>query len=156
MRFARLKGGAILAAAMIAVSACAHPTPPSGDTRAIEALQDEIDAAMMANDAAALGRYLDTNVTRTGPAGMVTNRAQWLAQIEAGQIRYLSVRRCETRIVFYPNTAVVTGLVDIEVEKPVTGREIEHNRYTRTYVQTAAGWRLAAHQATRAPEGVSC
>lgn len=134
---------------------CAHVND-TGFQGEIEQIQESIDQAMLANDPVALGRYLRDDVTRTGPGGVTTNRAQWLAQLESGTIRYLSVRRCQTTIRHYQNTAVVTGLVDIEVVKPSTGRELEHNRYIRVYVREDGAWRLAAHQATQAPQGVTC
>lgn len=134
---------------------CAHVNDTSFQ-REIEQLQENIDQAMLANNPVALGSFLRNDVTRTGPGGVTTNRAQWLGQLEGGQIRYLSVRRCQTTIRNYQNTAVVTGLVDIEVIKPSTGRELEHNRYTRVYVREEGAWRLAAHQATQAPSGITC
>jgi uncharacterized protein (TIGR02246 family) len=134
---------------------CAHVND-TGFQSDIEQLQESIDQAMLANDPVALGRFLREDVTRTGPGGVTTNRAQWLAQVESGQIRYLSVRRCQTTIRRYQDTAVVTGLVDIEVMKPSTGRELEHNRTLRVYVREDGAWRLAAHQATKAPQGVTC
>jgi hypothetical protein len=130
-----------------------HDTGFQGD---IEQLQESIDQSMLANDPVAMGRYLREDVTRTGPGGVTTNRAQWLAQVESGQIRYLSVRRCQTTIRRYQDTAVVTGLVDIEVMKSGAGRELEHNRTLRVYVRDDGAWRLAAHQATKAPQGVTC
>lgn len=136
-------------------AACAH-RPPADDSEAILALQTAVDDALIANDAEALGRLLTDDLSRIGPGGMMTNRDQWLAQIRTADIRYLSVVRCETSIRFHGNAAIVTGLVDIEVEKPGTGREMEHNRYTRTYIRQADHWRLAAHQATRAPAGANC
>jgi uncharacterized protein (TIGR02246 family) len=142
------------ALSMLLVS-CAH-VDDTGFLGEIEQLQERIDQAMLANDPVALGRYLRDDVTRTGPGGVTTNRAQWLAQVESAQIRYLSVRRCQTTIRRYHDTAVVTGLVDIEVMKPSTGRELEHNRTLRVYVREDGAWRLAAHQATKAPQGVTC
>jgi hypothetical protein len=147
----------VFAALVIAtpVAGCTHVDAAdfNGD---IEVLQERIDQAMLSNDSATLGRYLTENMTRTGPGGITTNRAQWLAQVEGGQIRYLSVRRCQTSIRRYRDTAVVTGLVDIEVLKPGTGREVEHNRTLRVYVREDGAWRLAAHQATKAPQNVTC
>jgi uncharacterized protein (TIGR02246 family) len=147
---------AFAAAALSALLvSCAH-VDDTGFQGEIEQLQVRIDQAMLANDPVAMGRYLREDVTRTGPGGVTTNRAQWLAQVESGQIRYLSVRRCQTTIRRYHDTAVVTGLVDIEVMKPGTGRELEHNRTLRVYVREDGAWRLAAHQATKAPQGVTC
>ncbi len=71
-------------------------------------------------------------------------------------MRYLSVRRCQTTIRLCHDTALVTGLVDIEVMTPSTGCEPEHNRTLRVYAREVGAWRLAAHQATKAPQGVTC
>jgi hypothetical protein len=76
---------------------------------------------------------------RTGQGGVTTDRAQWLAQVESGQMRYLSVRRCQTTIRLCHDTALVTGLVDIEVMTPSTGCEPEHNRSVFTPVKLARG-----------------
>ena len=144
-------------AALLALtsSGCAHQQR-TDDITAILAVQESIDDALIANDANALAPLLTVDASRTGPGGVLTNRDQWLAQIRSSDIRYLSVARCETEVRVYGDTAIVTGLVDIEVDKPATGREMEHNRYTRTYVLKDGGWRLAAHQATRAPADTSC
>jgi uncharacterized protein (TIGR02246 family) len=146
---------ALAAMLVLGSAACAH-RPPADDSETILALQTAVDDALIANDAEALAQLLTDDLSRIGPGGVMTNRDQWLAQIRTADIRYLSVVRCETSIRFHANAAIVTGLVDIEVEKPGTGREMEHNRYTRTYIRQANNWRLAAHQATRAPAGASC
>jgi hypothetical protein len=139
----------------LAAAGCAHRLAED-PLNQIALLQDAIDRAMLANDPGALAVHLAGEVSRTGPGGVTTDRQQWLAQVKSGQIRYLSVRRCETMMRAYGSSVIVTGLVDIEVEKPVTGRELEHNRYLRVYIQDKGSWRLAAHQATKAPTGVRC
>lgn len=137
------------------LSACAT-LPENRAERQIEAVQEAIDKALLSNDASELARYLALGVQRTGPSGMLTNREEWLLQIESGGIEYHSIERCQTRTTLYPDVAIVTGLVDIEVFKPGTGALVEHNRYTRAYVRNGGAWQLAAHQATTAPAGVSC
>lgn len=131
----------------VAAAACAHgPAPP--ERAAIRDAQAAIDRALTANDANALAYWLTDDATRTGPSGAMTTRAQWLEQIQRGAIRYVSAERIDTEVRFFGQSAIVTGLVDIIVEKPETGRQVERNRYLRVYAWQDGRWKLAAHQAT--------
>lgn len=131
----------------LSAAPCAQPAAQSA-TAQILALQERIDEALLSNDSRALAPLLTPDATRTGPSGSITTRQQWLESIDRREIRYLSVERRDTSLRFYGNVAVVTGLVDIQVEKPGTGPIVEHNRYLRVYVRQDGKWRLAAHQAT--------
>jgi ketosteroid isomerase-like protein len=131
----------------LSAAPCTEPAGKSA-TAQILALQDRIDEALLSNKSEALAPLLAADATRTGPSGTITTRQQWLDSIDRRDIRYLSVKRRETSLRFYGDVAVVTGLVDIQVEKPGTGPVNELNRYLRVYVRQAGSWRLAAHQAT--------
>lgn len=134
----------------VVLSACAHAPGGSGHAE-IVAAQSRIDDALVANDPQALAPLLTEDATRTGPGGVITSREEWLASMANGRIRYVSATRSDTSVRFTRDTAIVTGLVDIVVEKPDTGRVEEHNRYLRVFVKRDGRWLLAAHQATAAP-----
>jgi ketosteroid isomerase-like protein len=142
--------------ALLVASAGCSPQTISPDVSDVETLEAAIDAALLANDASALAPFLAEDAVRVGPSGRVSTKPQWLEQIAGGQIRYLSVTRCDVRMRRYDGVAVVDGLVDITVQRPSSDPEPEHNRYLRVYVLDEGGWRLAAHQATAAPVGVTC
>lgn len=144
-------GHAALVMAAGLAAACAH-APIDAERIAIIVAQSRIDDALVANDPRALALLLTEDATRTGPGGVMTTREQWLASMTEGQIRYVSAARSDTSIRLTRDSAIVTGLVDIVVEKPDQGRIVEHNRYLRVFVKQDGRWLLAAHQATAAPK----
>lgn len=135
--------------AVVAIGATVASVPAAAaDRDDVLAVQAAIDAALAANDPVALAPLLTVDATRTGPAGVLSSRTQWLEQMRSGAIRYRSVRRTAPDVRLYGDVAVVTGEVLIDVEKPGLGVIEERNRYLRVYVRQGGRWRLAAHQAT--------
>jgi uncharacterized protein (TIGR02246 family) len=143
MRFLAL----MLAALATVASGTAHANP-ARDKAAVLAVQAQVDDAMRANDADKLAPLLTEDFTRTPPTGLITTKAQWLDLLRTGKQRYLSVERTETDVRLFGDSAIVTGIIAIQVERAATGLDILRNRYLRFYVRQKGRWRLAAHQAT--------
>jgi ketosteroid isomerase-like protein len=126
----------------------ASPVRADPAHRAILSTQAAIDAAMMANDPARLAPLLARDATRTGATGVLTPREEWLAQMRRGAIRHGAVRRPPPAIRIHGDTAIVTGLVQLQVARPGAAPAIERNRYPRVFVREDGGWKLAAREAT--------
>lgn len=140
---------------MFLVLAFAQPALADGtmerDQQAVLAVQEQVDGAMLANDADRMAPLLTDDFTRTPPTGILSTKAQWLESVRNNSLHYVSVERTETDVRIMGDSAIVTGIVTIETVKPETGQTRARNRYLRIYVRQKGVWLLAAHQATTAP-----
>ncbi len=100
-------------------------------------------AAMVAGDAAALERMLGTDLSYTHSNGLVQGRADFLAALRNGTLRYESMAPSDVRVRLYEPVGVVTGRLDMKVA--LDGKESAiAARYTAVYVRRDGRWQLVA------------
>ncbi len=115
--------------------------------RAIEALEDKRYEAMKRADREVLEQLLADDLTYVHTSGRVETKSQFINSIESGEILYRSIDREDVQVRIYGNTAVVTGLANVNVE--LRGR-VEHLRirFIDVYVRQNGHWNMVAWQST--------
>lgn len=116
------------------------------DERAVRQFIDEFAAAFSSNDAATLDRLTATDYTFVTPAGGIQDKAQRLAPIKSGDLKYDSVKYEEVGIRIYGKMAVVTSRVVVKGQNK--GTDISGQfRSTLTLAKMKGRWQLVASQA---------
>jgi ketosteroid isomerase-like protein len=126
-------------------------TATSSVEQAVQQRLNELNTALESGDTAALDRIYADDYTRVGPSGTITTKAQRLAAIKSGELKYESVSYDETNIRSYGDTAVVT--LKNTVKGQEKGKDIGGQyRVTLTFVKMKGPWQLVAAQNTRITE----
>jgi ketosteroid isomerase-like protein len=108
--------------------------------------------AMVRGDLAALDRVLAEDLTYVHTTGGVDTKESFLAALESGAVRYVSIQPEEVRFRVYGAVAVGNGTSEMAVR--VQGEDhLFRIRYTDVYAREGGQWRLVAWQSTRLPEG---
>jgi ketosteroid isomerase-like protein len=134
---------------MLSSVATAQTMPAaSADEAALRAIEEKWDAANMKGDAAALDAIFADGFISTSPEGKVRTKAELLAQLKSGDIKYQSAKADDLKIVVHGGTAVVNGRWTgkfVEKGKTVDATE----RFTDTFARQSDGqWRCVATHAS--------
>jgi len=96
-------------------------------------------------DAAGLDRLLDDHFTWTHTDGLVQSKADLLAKIRDGKLRYSELSTDQEAFNEYGHPAVVTGHSARRYAEAAKPFEL---RYTLTFVKTGREWKVAAYHTT--------
>jgi len=126
-------------------AAAQQKAAPAGDEAAIRALEEKWDAANLKGDAAALdGLFADSFIT-TDAEGKVRTKAEVVAALKSGDVKYQAAKSDEIKIYLTGDTAIVSGRWRgkfTEKGKPMDISE----RFTDTWVKRNGQWRcIASH-----------
>ena len=116
-----------------------------GDEAALKALEEKWDAANMKGDVATLGGIFADNFISTNSEGKTRTKAEVLAQVKSGEIKYQTSKVDDMKVFVYGDAAVVNGRWTakfVEKGKPVNATE----RFTDTYIRQNGQWRCVASQ----------
>ncbi len=106
--------------------------------------------AMLRVDVAALDDILSEDLTYTHATGVFETKAEFIAKLKSGQVKYESLVPEDMRVRVYGTTGVVTGLARVKVH--VKGEHLSFQlRFTDVYVKKGDHWQMVAWQATRLP-----
>jgi hypothetical protein len=112
------------------------------------ASQDARFRAMIEEDLAKLNGLLVDDLHYSHTRGNVESKAQFLSTIESKRIDYLAAKRRDVEVRLFGNTAVVTGLSDMDLI--VRG---EHMIFTIRFLEVSrrvdTNWQLVAWQSVR-------
>lgn len=112
------------------------------ETRRIEAL--------VRGDFVALDEILSDDLTYTHASGVYESKAQIMANLRSGQVKYESLTPEDVLVRVYGTTGVVTGVARVKVQ--VKGEHLSLQlRFTNVYVKKGDRWQMVAWQATRLP-----
>ena len=129
----------------------ARRAPKSRVDQVIRQVDHERIQAQIAGDAATLDRIYADDYTLVNVSGIVTTKAQRLAAIKSGEIKYESVSVDEVNIRSYGDTAVVTDRATVKLQDK--GQDLSGQyRVTLTFVKIKGTWQLVAAQNTRITE----
>jgi uncharacterized protein (TIGR02246 family) len=116
--------------------------------QAVQQRLNELNTALGSNDTVALDRIYADDYTLVNMAGVVTTKAQRLAAIKSGELKYESVSVDEVNIRSYGDTAVVTDRATVKLQDK--GQDLSGQyRVTLTFVKMKGAWQLVAAQNTR-------
>ena len=139
---------------LAALTACAggvSPAPPSSEASAQEAvrsLQWEWLAALEREDVPVIERIVAEDYVTTAADGNVLTRAQDLAALKAGDVKFEKAGIEEMRVRVFGDSAVTTGIaffVGTAGGRRFEGRE----RFTDTWVKRDGRWVAVASHNTR-------
>ena len=115
------------------------------DEAALKALEEKWDAASVKGDTAALSAIFADTFISTTAEGQVRTKAEMLAEIKSGEIKYQTSKVDDMKIFVYGDAAVVNGRwTGRFIEKGKTVETVE--RFTDTYVRQNGQWRCVASQ----------
>jgi ketosteroid isomerase-like protein len=118
------------------------------DEAALRALEEKWDTANLKGDTVALGAIFADTFISTNNEGKVRTKAEVLAQVKSGEVKYQASRSDDMKVLVYGDAAVVNGRwKGKSVEK---GKTVDTNeRFTDTYVRQNGQWRcVASHGST--------
>lgn len=119
--------------------------------QAVQQRLNELNTALGSNDTVALDRIYADDYTLVNMAGVVTTKAQRLAAIKSGELKYESVSVDDVNIRSYGDTAVVTDRATVKLQDK--GQDLSGQyRVTLTFVKIKGAWQLVAAQNTRITE----
>ncbi|HKZ79143.1 MAG TPA: nuclear transport factor 2 family protein [Pyrinomonadaceae bacterium] len=110
-------------------------------------IEQELLDALLKGDASANERYLADSFTFIAPNGMVSDKAQGIADIKSGDLKFESSKVDDMKVRVYGDTAVVTY---ITTDKGTyKGQDISGQyRWTDVFVKQGGKWQIVAGQGT--------
>jgi len=116
----------------------------------IEKLEQRRFDALTQNDLDTLGKLLADDLIYTHSSAKIDSKETYIGSLKSGDVRYIDVKRTDTRIKVYGTSAVVSG--SAQVKAALKGNEINVNiRYTDVWVERAGAWQMVAWEATPIP-----
>ena len=104
--------------------------------------------AQQKNDTAALERIWADDFTFTNSSGEVQTKAQRLAEIKSGELKFESISIDDVQVRVYGDTAVVTGRGTVKGQR--RGQDLTgQSRSTSVSVKKQGRWQVVATQITR-------
>ena len=114
----------------------------------ISALSDQFIQAQLKDDTSFFEKYLGDDATIIHSDGTIWTKAQEIANLKSGTLKYESIETRERKIRVYGDTVVVTFLIffkGVLGGKPYSG----DNRRTMVWVKQKGNWKTVAYQVTR-------
>ena len=138
----------VLSVLLAGTAVMAQPKPTlAADEAALRAIEEKWDAANVKGDAAALESIYADSFISTNTDGKVRTKAETLARMKSGEVKYTSAKIQEMKVNVFGDAAVVLGLWKgkfTEKGKPVESTE----RFTDTFIRQNGQWRCVASQST--------
>ena len=130
-----------------AVSALAF-AQAAGTEQQILDLEKEARAAAIRGDSTFLERHSTDDYMATNPRGVVRSRAEAIADLKSGTLKYTAIDVDDQKVRVYGDAAVLTG--HSTVKATLNGQDISGEyRVTRVWVKQGGEWKVAAFQSTR-------
>jgi ketosteroid isomerase-like protein len=125
--------------------AMAQTKAAGGDEAALKAIEIKWDAANTKGDTAVLSTIFADKFISTNAEGKTRSRAEVLAQVKSGDIKYETSKVDDMTVYLYGDAAVVNGRWAgkyVEKGKPTSTTE----RFTDTYVRQNGVWKCVSSQ----------
>lgn len=130
-------------------------TPPPADTASVEKeltkLEDGWAAALLKADVAYIDQVLAENYTDTDDMGSVSTKAQDLANLKSGDIKFTALATENYQVNVYGDTAIVTARNTQKAQWK--GRDISGQfQWTDTWVKRDGRWLCVATHSSKVPQ----
>ena len=107
-------------------------------------------AALLRADTKQLNSVLADELTFTHSSGKTDTKAELLASLTSGALKYESIEPSETKVRLYGSTAIVTGKAQLKINNQ--GESLSFAlKFTGVYTKRDGHWQLVAYQSTRLP-----
>ena len=137
----------LLMGAFVTISSALQGEPPAEVEKIVAELDTEYQAAVKANDAAAMDRILADDFVLITGRGKTFSKADLLKSAQDKTAVYEHQEELEQKVRVWGDTAVVTALLWIKGTSE--GQTFERKLwFSDTYVRTASGWRYVLGQAS--------
>jgi ketosteroid isomerase-like protein len=137
----------LLMGAFVTISSALQGEPPAEVEKIVAQLDTEYQAAVKANDAAAMDRILADDFVLITGRGETFSKADLLKSARDKTAVYEHQEELEQKVRVWGDTAVVTALLWIKGTSD--GQTFERKLwFSDTYVRTASGWRYVLGQAS--------
>lgn len=118
--------------------------------KAVLDAQDRRFALTAGGDLDELERLMTDDMNYTHSTSTVDTKAEFLASLRSGRVRYVSIDPEERSVRIYGHTAVVQGIAHVLVK--VGERDVDVRlRFTEVYVEKDGAWKMALWHSTRVP-----
>jgi ketosteroid isomerase-like protein len=124
------------------------PGKQGGAEQAVMSIEKEMLDALLKGDASANERYLADTYIFTGPDGEMSSKAQSVADLKSGDLKFQSATFDDAKVSVYGDTAIVTyGSIDKGTYK---GKDISgKTRWTDVFVKKNGKWQIVASHGSR-------
>ena len=134
-----------------AALAQAKPKAAGDDTeKALTQIEQQMADAIVKMDLATIDKHAGPTFVFIAPDGGIQDRAQWMADLKAGNLKIQSTKNDEMKVRAYGNTAVVTYRSTDKgtyKDKDISGQY----RWTDVFVKEGGAWKLVSTQGTGLP-----
>ena len=118
--------------------------------KAVLDAQDRRFALTAGGDLDELDRLLTDDMNYTHSTSTVDTKAEFIASLRSGRVRYVSIDPEQRSVRIYGHTAVVQGIAHVLVK--VGERDVDVRlRFTELYVEKDGAWKMALWHSTRVP-----
>lgn len=112
--------------------------------------QDRRFALTAGGDLDELARLMTDDMNYTHSTSTVDTKAEFLASLRSGRVRYVSIEPEERTVRIYGRSSVVQGIAHVLVK--VEDRDVDVRlRFTELYVEKDGAWKMALWHSTRVP-----
>ena len=110
-------------------------------------MENELTAALLRRDFAALHRIYADDYVSVNSDGMLGEKASVLKELESGEITFIAITTDSVAVHVYGSTSVVTG--QVEVRGRFSGRDLrEQLKFMHVFTKRHGRWVLVAQQLT--------
>ena len=141
----------LFAVVLAVATAPALARDPVQDEREILRVEKAICQAFETGDADHLHQSLDEHFILTSSTGVVTDRAQNIAEVEKRDPFYEVFRNHGQNLRLYGDAAIVTGITTVKGRSGDDAFAADF-QFTDTWVYRDGQWKLAASHASRLPK----
>jgi hypothetical protein len=117
---------------------------------AVAALEERRKTATVAVDLQVLDEILADDLVWTHASGNSDSKAEWMAKVGSGNVKYHSFAFDETRYRAYEGTVVMNGRGSTSVHHH-GGIDTFKMSVTAVYAKSGPSWRMVAMQVTKIP-----
>lgn len=122
----------------------------SGEASEVLRLDEARFAAMIRADIAELEKILADDLVYTHSSGRVESKKEFIASLETGTLKYISIHNEEKKARVYGTTALINGRAKITISSQGQQQSFVL-RYLDVYVKRNNKWQMVAWQSTRLP-----
>jgi uncharacterized protein (TIGR02246 family) len=135
-------------------TASTAPVDTKADEAAIKKLMDDASAALNKNDADAMAKIYADNYMLVNLDGSVQTKAERLASLKSGDVKYTSFAYSEPNFRFNPEGTGCIVITKLSMKGTAKGKAMDGDyRVTHVYRKTSEGWKQVTAQATKIEGG---